>query len=52
MREDMFSMLFVAAVRPEYRLFCDSKLTNNQDLSQDKIDEQDKFILDKRLSFC
>ena len=51
MREDMFSMLFVAAVRPEYRLYCDSKLTNNQDLNQDKIAEQDKFILNKRLSF-
>ena len=53
MREDMFSMLFVSAVRPEYRLYCDSKHKNgNQDLNQDKISEQDKFILNKRLSFC
>ena len=52
MREDMFSMLFVAAVRPEYRLYCDSKLSNSQDLNQDKSTEQDKFILNKRLSFC
>ena len=26
MREDMFSMLFVSAVRPEYKLYCDSRL--------------------------
>ena len=48
MKEDMFSMLFVEALRPEYRYYCDLVQGNQP---QKQVNDQEQAEIRPRLTY-
>ena len=48
----MFSMLFITCLRPEYKLYCDSKLQNQWNAADKSSGIEREDIVRARLSFC